>query len=253
MELEVRKTPVYSNSSILGPDGELLARVSQKRANWYIRRGLAEKISSEPLVVKLNFVPKGNGNKDDFYMLADKVNQCVVCAAKTELTSHHIVPREFRRNFPAELKERRSADVIILCVACHVRYEAEADKFKKELAKKYGIAKAITHQTNTRVKKLSGLSYLLLEYRDRLPKARRNEIITFLRNELDLPKLTVKILREIAEKPRQVMENSANCFGKDIVDKVEDLQKFCEAWRLHFLEYAKPSFMPPGFDIYRKV
>ena len=152
MELECRKNPVYSNGAILSPDGELLARVGNKRANWYLNKGLADKISDDPLIVQLNFVPKGHGNRGDSYMLSDKINRCVVCASTEALTTHHIIPREFSRNFPAKIKERRSADVIVMCVSCHTSYEVEADKLKKELAEKYGTV-SVRHQTTQDLKK----------------------------------------------------------------------------------------------------
>lgn len=97
------------------------------------------------------------------------------------------------------------------------------------------------------------MAYLLLEKRDQLPIKRRNEIIRFLKTELDLPKLTVKILREVAAKPRWAMESLGNTFGKNVVDAVEDLQEFCELWRTHFLMKAQPSYMPTGYDVKRKV
>ena len=53
------KKEVYENCKMVAPDGELLSNCDFKKAQWYIDKGLAEKISDKPFVIRLNFEPNG--------------------------------------------------------------------------------------------------------------------------------------------------------------------------------------------------
>lgn len=55
------KKAVYENCKMVAPDGELLSNCDAKKAQWYIDRGLADKILDTPLTIKLKFEPNGRG------------------------------------------------------------------------------------------------------------------------------------------------------------------------------------------------
>jgi hypothetical protein len=110
---------LYENCVIQSPSGEMLSRCGRKKAEWYIKKGLAgkrtskttrltallEQVLAEPLTVKLLFAPGGrypsilgsasltspSGHAGDAYMLSEKENRCVVCGASQDLTKHHVV------------------------------------------------------------------------------------------------------------------------------------------------------------------
>ena len=46
---------------MVAPDGELLSNCDKKKAQWYVERGLADKINDEPLTIQLRFEPNGRG------------------------------------------------------------------------------------------------------------------------------------------------------------------------------------------------
>ena len=48
---------IYGNCQVLSPEGHLMFRCESKKANWYLKRDLADIITDEPLVIKLKFQP----------------------------------------------------------------------------------------------------------------------------------------------------------------------------------------------------
>ncbi|KAJ4457155.1 hypothetical protein PAPYR_7449 [Paratrimastix pyriformis] len=61
-------------------------------------------------------------------------------AGPTALTKHHIVPYLYRHYFPHALKAHLSHDVVLLCHACHERYEQHADCLKTTIAHELGLS-----------------------------------------------------------------------------------------------------------------
>eukprot|EP00347_Sterkiella_histriomuscorum_P012468 403368461 len=76
------KKVVYENCKMVAPDGELLSNCDFKKAQWYIEKGLGEKISDNPFTIKLMFEPNGRGKAkpfeelyDDNFYVADRENK----------------------------------------------------------------------------------------------------------------------------------------------------------------------------------
>ena len=80
---------IYGNCQVLSPEGILMFRCDQKKANWYLNRDLADPINNDPLVIKLKFEPKGLGNHAKPFGLTEMVNKCVNCGSEEFLTKHH--------------------------------------------------------------------------------------------------------------------------------------------------------------------
>ena len=99
---------LYGNCQILHPDGSLMCYCAMRKINWYLKRNLATQISNNPVVIKLNFQPKGKGNADNPFYLQERRNICVVCGTQENLTKHHCVPYCFRKHFPNEYKSHTS-------------------------------------------------------------------------------------------------------------------------------------------------
>ena len=53
------KKDVYENGRLLAPDGVLLSYTDQRKAMWYVERGLATMVCKDPITVQLNFEPSG--------------------------------------------------------------------------------------------------------------------------------------------------------------------------------------------------
>lgn len=114
---------LYDNCRALSPEGLHMFYCTKKLARSYIKKGLAEVLCEEPLVFRLKFIPKGPGSP----ALPPRPNRCECCKTEDNLTRHHVVPYEYRKWFPLELKSHRSHDYVVpLCRKCHDEYEAHA-------------------------------------------------------------------------------------------------------------------------------
>jgi len=123
--LPCKQLPHYHNILELDENGNPLATISRKRANWYLQRGLAIEVDPPPAgyprCVRLKFSPKGRPSSN--YPFQVRQDRCVVCGTKGELTLHHIIPRVISRSFPAQDKNHRSAWCVLLCMEHHLQAE----------------------------------------------------------------------------------------------------------------------------------
>jgi len=56
---EVRKSQMYFNVKLEAPDGQPLCTMNEKKALWYVEKGLGHIVREEPLTVRLKFEPAG--------------------------------------------------------------------------------------------------------------------------------------------------------------------------------------------------
>lgn len=121
---------LYDNVQALSKDGKHMFYCTRKLAKSYLRRGLAEMVSEEPFVFRLKFDAAGDGCPT----LPPKKNKCECCDTDKDLSKHHVIPYEYRKWFPVELKSHRSHEhVVPLCRTCHDEYESHAFKMRYKL------------------------------------------------------------------------------------------------------------------------
>ena len=94
----------YGNIKVYNLEGKLLFKGNLHKANWYLKRGLAEITEQEEDIIKaikLNFKTKGNGHNSDFFF-EDLIERCVVCGEQDLylLTRHHVIPKCYKQYFP---------------------------------------------------------------------------------------------------------------------------------------------------------
>ena len=233
--------PPYQGYRIFGPDGTLLSLVSQKRFQYFLDRGLAEKIDEKGL--RLFSPPKGK--RFSPYLLREIANQCVRCGKTEKLTKHHVVPYSFRRWFPEEKKRKNHYDILLLCIECHDFYEPSSQEFREKLAQEVGLSSygKIPIKGNGRVRSVANA---LLNYRTQMPfsvyRERLNEVYAWLgRNqvtEAELKQLAkIPLYETQKEKPEQTIINQ---LGVETVTR---------RWREHFLTILKPLFLPSGWTV----
>lgn len=111
MEL-LKKEKYYGNVMLFDPNGTALNTVGDKKANWYLKKGLGIKVEGG---VKLLFEPESRGNSD--FLRQEKANSCFCCGANPPLTLHHVVPTVVRRVFKS--KEHQHAWCVLLCEGCN--------------------------------------------------------------------------------------------------------------------------------------
>lgn len=162
------KSPVYHNCRIYANDGRLLCYCDRRKLEWsvdvvflfvfcpvtkcvahnrimllscrYLRRDLAKLVDDDALAITLLFEPKGRPEDEgnDFYIQSKK-NICVGCGEGSHYLRYRIIPSCYRMHFPEHLKSHRSHDIVLLCVDCHELAHAAAEKYKKQVAKEFGI------------------------------------------------------------------------------------------------------------------
>lgn len=115
----------YSNVLIVSKDGIPLSTVSDHKADWYLKRTLAQEISAPhpfPRAIQLNFVHQAEADPKawDLHIGED---QCVMCGSPSKLSLHHIVPYVIRKHFPVEHKKHSREWCVLLCIECHTKVE----------------------------------------------------------------------------------------------------------------------------------
>lgn len=236
---------IYGNCCVFSPDNLLMFRCEEKRINWYLERNLAEKISENPLSIKLNFQPNGLGNRVKGYGLLEMSNKCVNCGNNEELSRHHVVPICYRKHFPEKFKSRYFHDVLAMCKPCHYEYEAKAQKLKKEIAREYDVGEVKIKENKEVVFGLKSAKILINEM---IPKGRRDEVKRKLKEYFGIKRLTRKRVEEFLIKKKQ--DYDPNPIQSQIIaSKIEDIQRFIKRWRQHFLDNNSCKFLPEGWSV----
>ncbi len=251
----------YQNCAVYGPDNELMFRCALKRANWYLKRDLAEIVSEEPLRIRLKFQPQGTGHAGHRYYLSQKKNRCVVCGSEGQLTKHHVVPSCYRKSFPEEVKSRTSYDIFLVCAKHHDDYEAHAWKFKLELGDEYGVPMAQPKEEAPRDSLAKGLLHAcraasaLVRHGATIPEERKQELrgslVHCVEENESIEEAILRlaqILKDSYHKKRENLNIEIN-FGAEVVARVDDLHEFVRRWRRHFVNSMNPEFLPEHWEI----
>ena len=253
-----RKNNIYGNCTMTAPDGTVMCRCNKSKANWYLDRNLATVVSENPLVIRLDFEPKGYGHSDDPYYLSSKENVCVVCGSENafELTKHHCVPKQYRKNFPDNLKKHNSHDIVSICYKCHEDYEMIALNLKREIAREFGIELHVPHEYDCNLRNISGLAFAVMEHGGKMSPERKaflmQRISDFFGKEVKEEELS-----EIAGVEIVPIDINHVNHGKFVVeqlgDDIEVIEAFIQRWRKHFVDTMKPKFLPDYWDEYRPL
>ena len=253
---EARKRRIYDSCRIVSPRGELMCLVAEKRARWYLARGLASVVSETPLTVALNFEPKGLGHAGDLFYTTARPNVCAGCGAEESLTLHHIVPYCYRRHFPPEVKDHSCHDLAPLCLDCHTRYELSAAQLKRDLAEEYGAPLPGNgwpyDAGGAKAKKAA--SALARHGRGdfRIPEARLLQLRRVVSAYFNAATVDDTLIAKACALDPHVEEEGSQAYAQ-MVTAVSDLQAFVERWRRHFVSTLYPLFLPEGWRIDREV
>ena len=253
----------YNSSAVFHPNGQFMFYCERRRAEWYLKKNLAEVISTNDsrLEVKLLFEPKGIGPNDEFSS-HEIIHRCVVCASFNDLTKHHIVPSCYRKFFPKEYKSRINHDVVIVCEYHHHVYEDLANIVKEHLALRYHVptlqecSELQSASSNPLLKKLNVTRSLLKTYFQQLEK---DKVSDKLLEKMKIIGIDVEkthhtslceMLQHAEDQIDSVMDVSIDVeHGQLIVSKLENIDAFIKMWRKHFIETMDPQYMPTGWSV----
>tara|TARA_B100000614_G_scaffold258752_1_gene281845 strand:+ start:100143 stop:100964 length:822 start_codon:yes stop_codon:yes gene_type:complete len=248
---------IYGNYLVVTPDGEPMFRCSERRANHYIIRDLAEWVDEK--TIRLTFEPNGKGHYGDPFHLQERKNVCVCCGSEDDLTRHHVVPRMYRQFIDERLKRGDNHDILPLCIECHIRYERVfGHQLKKKIAEETGIP---LHGIG--VLKSKGAEFFaqrsastLVKHGDKIPEDRKDDLMSDVVEWLG---------HEPSEKELQALASDKISYyvhtddyephGKAVIERMDDeeLHAFMIRWRLDFIENMNPQFMPDHWDVARRL
>jgi len=221
----------YENYSLFHPDGTLMCFCSAKRANWYLQRGLAEQIG--PKSFGLTFEPRGYG--DPNVILGNRENICVITGESNNLTKHHVVPTQFRKLFPNAYKDKNSMDLLLLTREAHNDYEQHATLFKHILyadfdfrrnSDKYREWREITKYVNA-----------LINHKHQIPPS----IQVYMQMRID------GIRDRWNFTDAELQRGMESILFPDPIEQVINylgVENMIVIWKLHFIKYGKPKFLP---------
>ncbi|XP_067895699.1 exonuclease 3'-5' domain-containing protein 2 isoform X1 [Heterodontus francisci] len=252
-----RKSPLYDNCFLHAPDGQPLCTCDRKKAQWYIDKGIGELISEDPFVVKLKFEPSGRPESQQDYYLITKENLCVVCGKTESYIRKNIVPHEYRRHFPVQMKDHNSHDVLLLCTACHAASNYYDNVLKQQLAVEFNAPIGCEESVRlledpVRRQVRSGARALLRA--DSLPEVRREELQGILKAFYGVETLTREMLEEGAGLETRIFNENYVPHGLKVtqscaVGGLRALMSLEKRWRQHFLDYMRPRHLPPLWSV----
>jgi hypothetical protein len=250
--LSARRNALYGNIHFQHPHGQTMFHGDSEKALWYLNRRLVEVVSRDPPILRFQFPPGGTGHAGDDFYLAAKANRCVVCGAEEGLNRHHVVPSVYRRHLPAEVKDHSHHDVLLMCVACHEKYEREADRLKTELGQECGVPRhGKQGERDRRRSRAVKYAQTLVRQGEKIPPARKEEMLRVIAEwtGTGLPGDTeVAALSELASAGD---DNERIEHGQQVIAQTEDVQAFVRRWREHFLSTMQPKFLPQHWGLDR--
>lgn len=91
-----------------------------------------------------------------------------------------MVPHEYRRHFPSEMKDHNSHDILLLCTYCHAASNVHDGALKQQLAEEFaaplGCEEGVRQLEDADRRRVRSAARALLTAGDGLPEARRSEL-----------------------------------------------------------------------------
>ncbi|XP_058423180.1 exonuclease 3'-5' domain-containing protein 2 isoform X2 [Diceros bicornis minor] len=252
-----RKSPLYDNCFLHAPDGQPLCTCDRRKAQWYLDKGIGELVSEEPFVVKLQFEPAGRPESPGDYYLMVKENLCVVCGKKDSYIRKNVIPHEYRKHFPIEMKDHNSHDVLLLCTSCHAISNYYDNHLKQQLAKEFqapiGSEEGLRLLEDPERRQVRSGARALLNA-ESLPAHRKQELLQALREFYHTDTVTDEMLQEAASLETRISNENYIPHGLKVVqchtrDGLRSLMQLESRWRQHFLDSMQPKHLPHQWSV----
>ncbi|EPY79712.1 exonuclease 3-5 domain-containing protein 2 isoform 1 [Camelus ferus] len=252
-----RKSPLYDNCFLHAPDGQPLCTCDRRKAQWYLDKGIGELVSEEPFVVKLQFEPAGRPESPGDYYLMVKENLCVVCGKKDSYIRKNVIPHEYRKHFPIEMKDHNSHDVLLLCTSCHAISNYYDNHLKQQLAREFqapiGSEEGLRLLEDPERRQVRSGARALLNA-ESLPAHRKEELLRALREFYDTDTVTDEMLQEAASLETRISNESYIPHGLKVVQRhtrggLRSLMQLESRWRQHFLDSMQPKHLPQQWSV----
>nr|XP_055159994.1 exonuclease 3'-5' domain-containing protein 2 isoform X2 [Nyctereutes procyonoides] len=252
-----RKSPLYDNCFLHAPDGQPLCTCDRRKAQWYLDKGIGELVSEEPFVVKLQFEPAGRPESPGDYYLMVKENLCVVCGKKDSYIRKNVIPHEYRKHFPIEMKDHNSHDVLLLCTSCHAISNYYDNHLKQQLAREFqapiGSEEGLRLLEDPERRQVRSGARALLNA-EGLPAHRKEELLQALREFYNTDTVTDEMLQEAASLETRISNENYIPHGLKVVQchsqgGLRSLMQLESRWRQHFLDSMQPRYLPQQWSV----
>ncbi|XP_071353617.1 exonuclease 3'-5' domain-containing protein 2 isoform X2 [Trachinotus anak] len=256
-----RKSPLYDNCFLHAPDGQPLCTCDKKKAKWYLDKGIGVLQSEDPFVVRLLFEPSGRPDSQQDYYLTAKENLCVVCGKADSYIRKNIVPHEYRRHFPTEMKDHNSHDILLLCTSCHAASNVHDSFLKQQLADEFaapqGCEEGVRLLEDSDRRRVRSAARALLTAGEGLPEQRRDELQFLIKSFLNMnekQELTDEALQQAAGLETRIFNEAYVPHGLKVVQAhaeqgLRGLMDLERRWRQHFLTAMQPRHLPPLWSV----
>lgn len=256
-----RKSPLYDNCFLHAPDDQPLCTCDRKKAKWYLDKGIGVLQSEDPFVVRLLFEPSGRPDSQQDYYLTTKENLCVVCGKADSYIRKNIVPHEYRRHFPTEMKDHNSHDILLLCTSCHAASNVHDGFLKQQLAEEFaapqGCEEGVRLLEDSQRRRVRSAARALLTAGESLPEPRRRELQVLIKNFLNVNKdeeLMDEELQQAAGLETRIFNQAYVPHGLKVVQShaeqgLAGLMALERRWRQHFLTTMQPRHLPPLWSV----
>uniref|UniRef100_A0A3Q3VK59 Exonuclease 3'-5' domain-containing protein 2 n=1 Tax=Mola mola TaxID=94237 RepID=A0A3Q3VK59_MOLML len=256
-----RKSPLYDNCFLHAPDDQPLCTCDKKKAKWYLDKGIGVLQSEDPFVVRLLFEPSGRPDSQQDYYLTAKDNLCVVCGKADSYIRKNIVPHEYRRHFPIEMKDHNSHDILLLCTSCHAACNVHDSFLKQQLAEEFaapqGCEEGVRLLEDSDRRRVRSAARALLSAGEGLPEQRREELQVLIKSFLNMneeQELTYEALQQAANLETRIFNEAYVPHGLKVVQAhakqgLQGLMDLERRWRQHFLRTMQPRSLPPLWSV----
>lgn len=258
LQNHTRNKDLYINCQLLAPDGEMLSFCDDRKAMWYVRKGIGTLVSSNPLVIQLHFEPAGRpihqGEDGEFYTKV-RLNICVVCGKDDSIIKKHVVPQQYRQYFPIVAKAHLNHDILLMCTECHRISHVIDNNLIAQLAEEFdaptGTQLEVMVQIDSSLKAVRNAAGALFRCRDKLPKDKRNEFEQILKDYFELDELDEETIRKAGKLDFKINNSKFMPHGEKVVEayKKIGLIKMEQRWRENFLSSMNPQHLPEGWSI----
>lgn len=221
---------------------------------------ISELLSEDPFVVRLLFEPSGRPDSQKDYYLTAKENVCVVCGKTDSYIRKNIVPHEYRRHFPPEMKDHNSHDILLLCTSCHAASNVHDGVLKQRLAEEHsapqGCEEGIRLLEDADRRRVRSAARALLSASDGMPQTRKEELLTVIQSFFcnGQQEVTQDMLQRAAALETRIFNESYVPHGLKVVQVYAErglrgLMELERCWRQHFLTSMQPRHLPPLWSV----
>jgi hypothetical protein len=226
--------PLYDNCEIHAPDGRFIGFCDKSRFAWFVRRGIAEQLSD----VSLRLIKEPKVTRE--VSKIPRKNICSACGNAENLVKYKIVPIEFKKWFPSEVKSHNSRDVLLLCNECGSDANYFSNIFKKELEKEFKITEDDFIDKET--KNIANLASKILNKQKSYDIDKLKCIINRIPTNDELLVLSTKDYKV----QKDGCSNVCEYIVKNIIND-NNINDFIDRWRINFLTTLEPKFLPQDF------